>query len=615
MNRTSPSRFELERTPGWVLKLSAGPDRRPQLDAKTRSPLLSVAEDGIRTVVLDGVLHNRAELGARPAEASAARPEAADVVLNAYVRFGAAVLEKLRGIYALVIWDGAAGRLLFARDPAGIHPFFYTDAGDELLVSTCTESLLRHPSVLRTVSRSALADHLCHGYPQKVEETYYSGIRRLPPGHALQADGAARRVFRYWDPAPPERPIEWAREEELEGLQGLLRGAVDRCLELGTAGIYLSGGLDSATVAVLASDGSRDRGLPPPLALSLVFPHPECNEEVVQRTVAARLALPQIVASFDEAAGARGLLAAALTLSSEWPWPLPNLFEPGFQYLGAEARRRGCQVVLNGGGGDEWLALSPDYARDLVRKRDAAGLYRLWDARRRYLPLSPLSVGRSIVWRSGVRPLLRDAVASRVPRAFDAHRRRRRADSIPRWLAPDPQIRRELHERAEAEAQEAPMAEHYLVEKRRTLDHPLEALVMDDLFVAGQRVGLRMLQPLWDVDVVDLLYRTPPGMLIRGGREKGLVRDLLASRFPELGREWVKTVFMDGFLRSVVLREGPEAWRRLGGTPALAEVGLVDPERLRSFVEERLSDGGHPTHEIRRIWNILSLEAWLRPRL
>jgi asparagine synthetase B (glutamine-hydrolysing) len=611
MSATSPQ-STFEREPAWVLILPAGADRRPRLHIEPGSARPSVAEDGVRTVVLDGVLHNSADLCPEAQTVSGASPTPAELVMRAYVRLGAAVLEKLQGIYAAVIWDGAAGSLLCARDPAGIYPLFYADAGKELLVSTSMEALVRRASVTSTVSRSALADHLLQGYPGKLDETYFAAVRRVPPGHALRAGRGSRRVYRYWDPAPPELPVRWAREDELERLEALLRRAVGRCLELGPTGVYLSGGLDSATVAVLAADGCRGSGLPLPLALSLVFPDPGCNEEPVQRLVAARLGLPQIVASFSDAVGERGLLAAALRLSSEWPSPLLNLFEPGFQHLGAEARRRGCRVVMSGGGGDEWLALSPDYARDLVRKWDARGVYRLWDARRRYLPLPPLSVLRSIVWRAGVRPILRDAAARRMPRALGAYRRRASSEWIPQWLAPDPRLRRELHERTQPAP---PGREHYLGEKRRTLDHPLEALVMEESFAAGQRLGVRMLQPLWDAGVVDLLYRTPPEMLNWGGREKGLVRGLLAPRFPELGREWVKTVFMDGFLKSVILREGPEAWRGLGGTPALAEAGVVDPERLRSFVDGCLSDPGRPAHQIGRIWNILSLEAWLRPRL
>jgi asparagine synthase (glutamine-hydrolysing) len=562
-----------------------------------------VADDGTRTVVLDGVLHG------------ASQPDAADLVLRGYVRSGAGVLADLRGFYALAIVDREKGTLLCARDPAGVYPLFYVQGDGELLVSTSTESLLRHPSVPERVLPRVVADHLYHGYPQDLEDTYFAAIKRVPPGHALQAGDGAPRVYRHWDPAPPEQPVEWATEEEVEEFEERLSHAVERSTRLGASGVYLSGGMDSAAVATLAADGCAENGLPPPLALSLVFPHPDCDEERMQRLVATGLGLPQFLASFEQAVGDGGLLAAALRLSSEWPSPLLNLFEPGFQYLGAEARRRGCRVILDGGGGDEWLGLSSDYARVLVRRGDAVGLYRLWDARRRYLPTPPLTVLRNIAWRSGVRPLLRDFAGRRAPRGLAAYRRRRSTEWLPSWLAPDPRIRQAFYERTLADVPESPTMDHYQLMRRRTLDHPLEALVMEDTFAAGTRIGVPIIQPLWDPDVVDLLCRTPPDLLNRGGREKGLLRDLLGTRFPALGREWVKTVFMGGFLASVMLREGRQEWRRLGGASALAEVGLVDPRRLETYVEACFSgqDGGQ--RELGRIWNILSVEAWLRPRL
>ena len=85
--------------------------------------------------------------------------------------------------------------------------------------------------------------------------------------------------------------VRWADEEELENFDALLDQAVDRCLALGPTAIYLSGGLDSISVAAVATDRARNRGLNDPLALSLHFPEPQSNEEKVQRGVARELGL------------------------------------------------------------------------------------------------------------------------------------------------------------------------------------------------------------------------------------------------------------------------------------------------------------------------------------
>src|SRR5207244_12601669 len=126
-------------------------------------------------------------------------------------------------------------------------------------------------------------------------------VKRVPPVHSIHDGSRSRRVYRYWDPAPPGEQIEWITEDELERFDLLLDQAVNRCLDCGPTAIYLSGGLDSVSIAAIAADNSRQKGMGPPLALSLVFPDPECNEEETQRSVAKDLGLPQILMDFDSA--------------------------------------------------------------------------------------------------------------------------------------------------------------------------------------------------------------------------------------------------------------------------------------------------------------------------
>src|SRR5207248_4584102 len=104
----------------------------------------------------------------------------------------------------------------------------------------------------------------------------------------------------------------WIAEDELGRFDALLEQTVERYLALGPAAVYLSGGLDSVTVAAVAAGSSLRKGLPAPWALSLAFPDAECNEEAIQRSVAADLGLPHVLLPFDAAVGAHGLLRSAL---------------------------------------------------------------------------------------------------------------------------------------------------------------------------------------------------------------------------------------------------------------------------------------------------------------
>ena len=189
--------------------------------------------------------------------------------------------------------------------------------------------------------------------------------------------------------------------------------------------------------------------------------------------------------------------------------------------------------------------------------------------------------------------------------------------TTPDWVAPDPVLKQEIDQRLETRlGQTKPMRDtggFYFRELWECLDHPLTAMEMEEVFESGTRMGLRILMPYWDVDLLEMLYRIPPHLLNKGGRSKGLVRQSVARRFPQLGFERQKKVTATNFFNSTMLQDGKKAWQVLGGTPALAELGIVDEERLGSTMEDILA--GNQPRQAYRIWDVLNLEAWLRPRL
>jgi asparagine synthase (glutamine-hydrolysing) len=607
-----------------------GSERRPQLQdwlASFERDTLRVsgvpqfleraaAEAGGCRALFDGVLYTRAEWMERFGFSAIASVTDADLLLCAYRHWGERMLGKIRGVFALIVWDADREVLLCARDPLGVYPLFYAETGRQLLLSLSIEALVRHPQVSGAVNRAALADHLCHRWPEQ-EETFLARVRRVPPGHLMRVRHGDRHVSRYWDPAPPDSPVDWIGEEEVERFDTLLEQAVSRSLDRGPAGIFLSGGLDSVTVAAAAVEEARRQTMPAPRALSIGFPHPECDEEAVQRAVADRLGMPQTFMSFHEAVGPGGLFRAALELSPELSAPLQNPWAPAYHRLGVEGKRHNCEVILTGGGGDEWLCVSPYYAADLLRSLDLAGLYRLWQTTYRSHRASGFTFARSLGWRFGLLPLLRssarDGLRRASPALYGATRRWRSTRALPPWIAPDDALRRELAVRADRSPPEHESKSFYFRQIRQALEHPMVAMEMEETFERGRRIGIPIRQPFWDAELVDFLYRVPPALLNRGGRSKGLVRDSLARRFPSLGFEQQRKVTSIGFFESVMMREGPDAWASMGGTPALAEVAVVDARSLEVTIAAIL--GGSHRRDVYCIWDVLALEAWVRPRL
>src|SRR5215208_899216 len=152
------------------LELSSGDDADSEGAGPLEGPPL--ARNGECSALLDGVLHNRAELERRLRVDGATDSELA---LQAYLRWGEGALGELKGIYALVVGDRKHERILCVRDRLGSHPLFYAHGAGELLLSTSIEVLLRDRRVSNEVNRAALADHLAHRWPDP-GKTYFSAV-------------------------------------------------------------------------------------------------------------------------------------------------------------------------------------------------------------------------------------------------------------------------------------------------------------------------------------------------------------------------------------------------------------------------------------------------------
>jgi asparagine synthase (glutamine-hydrolysing) len=588
----------------WILIVD--PARPDSVDAPGSSDLLS--DDGSVRVLFDGVLHE-------PLGPDDGRPAAAARrVLEEYGRWGESAIERLRGTYALAIWDARRDVLLCARDPLGVVPLFWAEGAGRLLVSCSLSGLSDHPAISDDLHLPAVADHVClrWRYP---EETLFRAIRRIPPGHVLRVSGRRREAVRYWHPAPVS-PDDWVTEDELEEFPELFARAIDRCLTRGPAGVFLSGGLDSVSVAAVARDRARAAGSPVPWALSLALPNEHCNEQEIQREVAGKLGLPQVMMGLEEAAGPHNVLRTALRFSREWPAPLTNYWLPAYHGLGREGVTRGCNVILTGTGGDEWLGVTPYYAADLLRAGDIRGFLALWLNLRRSYPVHPLRLTRNLLWRFGARDMLSAGVARGLGATAPAVLRRRRGRAVqrdtPAWAAPDPALRRELLDRALAARPQPVTRDLYRRELDEGLDHALVSLEVEETYENGRRLGAPILQPYWDPDLIRFLVRTPPAMLNTGGRSKGIVRDMVARRFPELGFDRQKKVIATSYAHELLKRDVPAAWKESSGVPRLAALGVVDHNALQSDVDHCLATADWAG--LNRLWFVLSLEAWLKGR-
>ena len=598
----------------------AGAGREAELSLEDGETTAALARDDGFTAVFCGHLFER-ELFAQKAGISTEATDA-ELVLAAFRAMGPRALEHIRGAFALAVHDRHADELFFARDQLGHHPYFYAETADGICLSESIAALARHPDISGEINRAAVCELMIHRF-RSVDETYFTAIERVRCGW-LYRFGRERTCARYWFPVDPENPSDWVEQDELGEFPGLMQQAVARAIEPGATAIFLSGGLDSVTVAMHAADTLRATGQEPPLALSLAFP--EFDESAVQTEVARTLEIPLELVPYTEAAEGDSLLLSAARTSATWPMPLINLWQPLYTHLALRGRARGMRRILTGAGGDEWLQVSPQWGFSRLRRLHLGEMRHLY---RTYLQSYGLERGpllKNLLWRYGVRYTARNAAVQGLelatPRIAAAMRERRLQELMPEWMAPDPALAAEMIRRARHYGAIESETFKFSEDKFPFLEHQLGSMEREEAFERGRRLGTETFMPFWDADLDRFLARVPPHLMNQGYWSKGLVREPLARRFPNAGFETQKKVLSTTLATRLMAEQLPGAWDGMGGIEVLREAGIVDSNRLRSDVEKRLKllmrpegtkntvlERAMTTHEI---WTVLNVESWLR---
>ena len=148
-----------------------------------------------------------------------------EVLLHGYSEYGTKILDRLRGMFAFVIWDTQKQELFGARDMFGIKPFYYAEIDGQFVYGSEIKSILEYPGYTREVNLEALEQYLSFQY-SVLPETFFKGIFRLPAGHCMKWKNGKLRMRRYFDPMlTPQgsRPaVKSARGAKAAGRTGAL---------------------------------------------------------------------------------------------------------------------------------------------------------------------------------------------------------------------------------------------------------------------------------------------------------------------------------------------------------------------------------------------------------
>jgi len=280
-----------------------------------------------------------------------------EVLLYLYEEYGEDLFGKINGMFAFAIYDFRTGKTLLARDRMGKKPLHYSIKGDTLIYGSEPKSLLQHPLVSKTISPDALNAYLTFEYVP-TPYSIYQDIQKLEPGHYLlfeKGQVTARKPF--WTVQFNHQPITF--ETALNRFDELLNDATaSRLVADVPLGVFLSGGLDSSTIAYYAQKNS-DR---PIQTFSIGFKEKSYDEADYARAVAKHLGTDH----HEKVLTARDSLDLLPGIATELDEPFADAsIIP--TYLLSQFTREQVTVALGGDGSDELLAGYPTFTSDYVR--------------------------------------------------------------------------------------------------------------------------------------------------------------------------------------------------------------------------------------------------------
>lgn len=278
----------------------------------------------------------------------------AEVVLHGFERWGAGVLDRLRGMFAFALYDTATGELFCARDAFGIKPLYYAAEGDRILFGSEIKGLLAHPHARRSLNERRLAHWLCMEYLPD-EETLFEGVRKLPAGHWLRwRNGRAERGRWFVPRFAPDAGR--SLEESAEAIEAALRESVAaHAIADVDVGCFLSAGVDSSLVARETARIMEAR------TFTIGWGEGRFSELEAAATFARATGLP----NEGRILGAEQFFASVAAVQYAMDEPLPNPSAVPLYHLCAMAAES-VKVVLSGEGADELFGGYPYYQECLA---------------------------------------------------------------------------------------------------------------------------------------------------------------------------------------------------------------------------------------------------------
>ncbi len=551
-------------------------------------------EQGTVTAVLNGEIYNFLDLREqlRSAGHIFASDSDTEVLPHGYEEWGPSVVSRLRGMFAVAIWDAERQRLFLARDRFGKKPLFYVQSGGTLAFASELQAL-------RIFDDAAINEYLTFGFIA-APRTAFDGVFKVPPAHSLTFDGASAHVQRYWQLTYSPK-LQIGRVEAEAELRRRIEDAVRvRLMSDVPLGAFLSGGLDSSTVVAYMARNSRG----PVKTFSIGF----------RDAVFDELGYARIVAN------AFGTDHHELIVDAEHVDALPMLVRhlgepfadssivPTFQV--SRQTRGHVTVALNGDGGDETFGGYDRYraasaAAALTRVVPGPALRFLAEGVRR-LPMAesrPRIVRRVARFTTALGTPVQDRYLGWGGYFFGDQRRRIVGERLRAIAAPT--AARRLEQAARLGRTTDPAETFMAADTFSYL--PDDLLVKVD--IASMACSLEARSPLLDHELAEFVAVLPVTYKLSPLRSKILLRSAMRGVVPDAILDRRRKM---GFSAPVA------DWLRKPLRPLLADVMSHSVAVKEGFIDEagfKALVGEHLDRDVDRsmlIWNVLMLELWFR---
>ncbi|MFB9235841.1 asparagine synthase (glutamine-hydrolyzing) [Plantactinospora siamensis] len=562
--------------------VALGHRRLAVIDLATGDQPMTVERGGetVLAITYSGEVYNYRELRAELAGLGHSFRTTSDteVVLHAYLEWGADFVDRLNGMYAFGLWDADNDRLLLVRDRMGIKPLYvYTGLPGAVLFASEPKGVFAHPAADPVVDAAGLRELL--GFVKTPGHAVYRDLHEVRPGEVITVDRTGLRRRRYWRPGYVEHrdDLDTTIRTVRELLDDIVRRQVIADVPLCT---LLSGGLDSSVITALAAAALRDGGADPLRSFAVDFAgqtesfRPDSMRQTPDgpyvHDVAKHVAIDHEDIVLDAATLMDPVARSAVVAGNDLPVGLGDMYTS--LYLLFRAVRERSTVALSGEAADEVFGGYRWFHEPSVVAAETFP----WLA----LPVGP----------GNLAALLRPDLADRLELAD--YRRDAYRDAlaeVDHGDDPDPHNRR--------------MREICYLHLTRFVQ-----ILLDRKDRMSMAHGLEVRVPFCDHRLVEYVYNTPWAMKTYDGREKSLLRGAAADVLPASVVARTKSPYPSTqdprYERA--LRDGLRLV--LDDSPVLP---LLDQRRVRPLLDAPFEHDGFGAARS-AIEFVLSLDLWLR---